>query len=116
MHANKDLNDQEYIFHSTGKSCLDTVKDCIKRIHQKKDLNIFLEVFERESLLSAEKIDQKIKQKSAGKLAGCIIAIKDNICYKDHITTASSKILEGFQSCIFFKSWPRKNVIIVKIS
>ena len=98
MHANKDLNDQEYIFHSTRKSCLDTVKDCIKRIHQKKDLNIFLEVFEKESLLSAEKIDQKIKQKSAGKLAGCIIAIKDNICYKDHITTASSKILEGFQS------------------
>ena len=98
MHANKDLNDQEYIFHSTRKSCLDTVKDCIKRIHQKKELNIFLEVFEKESLLSAEKIDQKIKQKSAGKLAGCIIAIKDNICYKDHITTASSKILEGFQS------------------
>ena len=98
MHASKHLNAKEYIFHSTTKTCVETVKDCVQRIHDKKDLNIFLEVFEEESLLSAKKIDQKIKNKSAGKLAGCIIAIKDNICYKGHLTTASSKILEGFQS------------------
>ncbi|RYE13367.1 MAG: Asp-tRNA(Asn)/Glu-tRNA(Gln) amidotransferase subunit GatA, partial [Sphingobacteriales bacterium] len=33
-----------------------------------------------------------------GKLAGMVIAIKDNICYKGHEVTASSKILTGFKS------------------
>ncbi|RZK13975.1 MAG: Asp-tRNA(Asn)/Glu-tRNA(Gln) amidotransferase subunit GatA, partial [Pedobacter sp.] len=35
---------------------------------------------------------------TAGKLAGMVIGIKDNICYKDHIVTASSKMLDGFIS------------------
>jgi len=33
-----------------------------------------------------------------GKLAGMVIAIKDNICYKGHQVSASSKILKGFTS------------------
>lgn len=33
-----------------------------------------------------------------GKLAGMVIAIKDNICYKGHKLSSSSKILEGFES------------------
>src|SRR5207249_8388844 len=32
------------------------------------------------------------------KLHGTIVAIKDVICYKDHQTTAGSKILKGFTS------------------
>ena len=98
MQTNQDLNAKKCIFHSTKKSCLETVKSFLQKIHHKKDLNIFLEVFEKESLLRAQKIDQKIKNKSEGRLAGCVIAIKDNICYQGHTTTAASKILDNFES------------------
>jgi len=98
MQINQNLNEKDYIFHLTGNNCVDIVKEFIKRIHKKKDLNIFLEVFEKEALLNAEEIDKKIKNKSAGKLAGCVIAIKDNICYKGHTITAASNILNNFNS------------------
>ena len=43
-------------------------------------------------------IDEKIKSGTEGKLAGVIVGLKDNICYKGHKVSASSKILEGFES------------------
>jgi len=61
-------------------------------------LNAFNEVFEQDALVCAQKVDSKIKQGIAGKLAGMVIAIKDNICYKGHKASASSKILTGFTS------------------
>lgn len=60
--------------------------------------NAFNEVFGDEALLKAHDVDQKIKQGTAGRLAGMVIALKDNICYKGHQVTASSKILDGFVS------------------
>ena len=79
-------------------SCLDVVNNFIEKIEKKKNLNVFLEVFSKEAIDLAKKIDKKIKNNSAGKLAGLVIGIKDNICYKDHFVTASSKILKNFQS------------------
>lgn len=35
---------------------------------------------------------------TAGKLAGLIIGIKDNICYKNHSVAAASRMLDGFVS------------------
>ena len=70
----------------------------IKSIHDNKDLNVFIEVFENEALNRANEIDEKIKSKTQGKLAGMIIAIKDNLCYENHLVTASSNILKGFKS------------------
>lgn len=60
--------------------------------------NAFNEVFGDEAILQAHVVDQKIKNGTAGRLAGMVIAIKDNICYKGHQVTASSKILDGFVS------------------
>src|SRR3978361_724510 len=59
-------------------------------------LNVFNEVFEHEALARAAEVDARIKAGTAGKLAGMVIAIKDNICYKGHKVSASSKILDGF--------------------
>ena len=70
----------------------------LKRISQYKDLNAFNEVFGDEALACAKAVDDKIKAGAAGKLAGMVIALKDNICYKGHVVTASSKILDGFTS------------------
>lgn len=74
------------------------VQSYIDRIEENKHLNAFLEVFSKEALEEAEKIQAKMKSGSAGKLAGMVIGIKDNICYKGHKVSASSKILEGFVS------------------
>lgn len=79
-------------------TCADLVKNYLKRIKENRHLNIFLEVFEEESLSRAKEIDEKISAGTEGKLAGLVIGIKDNICYKDHRVSASSKILENFVS------------------
>ena len=81
------------------------------RIAKYNHLNAFLEVFKDEALDRAKVIQEKINNGTAGKLAGMIIGLKDNISYKGHQMTASSKILDGYQamkgelkppSCILF--------------
>ncbi|MES2134241.1 MAG: amidase family protein, partial [Bacteroidota bacterium] len=81
---------------SSGKTtCLQLVEQAIKAIEQKKQLNAFLEVFTDSAMAQAKLVDEKIASKKSGKLAGVIIGLKDNICYKGHKVSASSKILEG---------------------
>jgi len=72
----------------------------LTKIHQSKDLNIYVEIFEKEALQRAEELDEKFKTnpKSVGRLYGAVISLKDVICYQDHQVTAGSKILEGFTS------------------
>ena len=70
----------------------------LDRISRNSHLNAFLEVFDEESLALAALVDEKIKAGTARKLAGLVIGIKDNICYRNHKASASSKILEGFES------------------
>jgi aspartyl-tRNA(Asn)/glutamyl-tRNA(Gln) amidotransferase subunit A len=63
------------------------------------EINAFLEVFSKSAIEKAKELDLKKKNnQSLGKLAGMVIAIKDNICYKNHQVTASSKILQGYTS------------------
>jgi len=84
---------------SGNTTCRRSVQDFIARIEEKKSLNAFLEVFTDSALKKADEVDAKIKTSaSVGKLAGVVIAIKDNICYKDHKVSASSKILDNFTS------------------
>src|ERR1700743_1075003 len=74
------------------------VKNYLSQILQNAHLNAFNEVFEKEALLRAKEVDQRLKDGTAGKLAGMVIGIKDNICYQGHKVSASSKILENFTS------------------
>src|ERR1700742_4430984 len=73
-------------------------KDYLARIRSNAHLNAFNEVFEEEALSRSKTIDERIKAGTSGKLAGMVIGIKDNICYKGHKVSASSKILENFTS------------------
>lgn len=84
--------------NANAVTCVDLVNSYIQRINDNKHLNVFLEVFEQSALEKAKEVDGKIKNKTAGKLAGLIIGLKDNICYKGHTVSASSKILENFES------------------
>jgi aspartyl-tRNA(Asn)/glutamyl-tRNA(Gln) amidotransferase subunit A len=74
------------------------VSQYLQNIEARMNLNAFIEIWGDEALAQAELIQQKIDNGTAGKLAGMVIAIKDNICYKNHKVSASSKILEGFES------------------
>jgi aspartyl-tRNA(Asn)/glutamyl-tRNA(Gln) amidotransferase subunit A len=79
-------------------SCVNLVQEYLKRIEEQKDLNAFVEVFKESALEAARITDGKIASGNAGALAGMVIGIKDNICYKGHKVSAASKILEGFES------------------
>jgi aspartyl-tRNA(Asn)/glutamyl-tRNA(Gln) amidotransferase subunit A len=79
-------------------SCQDVVGEYLSKIHNNKHLNTFLEVYETEAIDRAASIDVKIKAGQQGKLAGLVIGLKDNIAYQGHGVSASSKILEGFNS------------------
>ena len=79
-------------------SCVEITRNYLKRISENKHLNAFIEVYADEALTKAKTVDQKIKDGTSGKLAGMVVGIKDNICYKNHKITASSKALSNFES------------------
>lgn len=83
---------------SDGASVVSIVKSYLNRIEENAGLNAFLEVFTESVLAQAELVDEKLKNGTAGKLAGVVVGLKDNICYKGHKVSASSKILVGFES------------------
>ena len=85
-------------FLSSGKSVLDALELYLNRIEEQKDLNAFLEVFEESARAQAATVDAKVQAGKAGKLAGMVIGLKDNMCYKGHKVSAASKILENFES------------------
>jgi aspartyl-tRNA(Asn)/glutamyl-tRNA(Gln) amidotransferase subunit A len=79
-------------------TCVELVNHYLTQIQEKAHLNAFLEVWADEALDKARLVDAKIASGSYGKLAGVVIALKDNLSYKGHKVTASSKILEGFEA------------------
>ncbi|MBD0402375.1 Asp-tRNA(Asn)/Glu-tRNA(Gln) amidotransferase subunit GatA [Flammeovirga sp. EKP202] len=84
---------------SEGKTtCVALVKDYLARIEEKKHLNVWNEVYNEEALQQAAKVDQKIKEGNAGRLAGMVVGLKDVIAYKDHGLQASSNMLDGYVS------------------
>ena len=78
-------------------SLVQICQEYINRIKSSTN-NAFIEVYEEEALSKAEEIQKKVMRNNFGILAGIFVGLKDNICYKDHKLTASSKILEGFKS------------------
>jgi aspartyl-tRNA(Asn)/glutamyl-tRNA(Gln) amidotransferase subunit A len=83
---------------ASGVSLLNIVDNYLNEIEKNSDLNAFLEVFTETVRVNAKTVQSKIEAGNAGRLAGMVIGIKDNICYQGHKVSASSKILEGFES------------------
>ena len=63
-----------------------------------KDINSYVTVYKKEEVLEkAEHIQKLIDEgQLTGSLAGVPVAIKDNMCTRDKLTTCSSKILGNF--------------------
>ncbi len=84
---------------ASGKITCSSLADYyLSQTEKNTHLNAFLEVFDEETRNKAKAIDEKITAGTAGKLAGMFLAIKDNICYKNHHASASSKIIENYEA------------------
>lgn len=92
------LADLQADLKSGTAKMIDVVNHFLDRIEQHSDHHIFLEVFAGDARERATVLDQKFAHGTAGKLAGMVISIKDNMCYKGHKVSVASKILEGFES------------------
>ena len=79
-------------------TCVSIVQNYLYRIEEHIDINAFVEVYRDEVLANAKIVDEKISSGNYGKLAGMVIGIKDNLCYQNHKVSASSKILNNFES------------------
>ncbi len=98
MQALRSLTDVRKSISSGEIDLPELVRSYIRRIKKNEQINAFIEVFEEESLMRAGKIQEKIDRGEGGKLAGMVIGLKDNICYKGHITSASSYALKNYHS------------------
>lgn len=85
---------------ATGQtSSREVVRETLDRI-AKIDPRIcsFLSVAEEEALLAAEAVDRRLAAgEKLGPLAGVPIAIKDNICTSQQLTTCSSRMLSDYR-------------------
>lgn len=98
MNTYDRLSDLHRDLLSGNFTCMDWVNHHIDAIEKAKDLNAFVEIFYQEARNRATVLDQKLKHGKPGKLAGLIVGIKDNICYKGQGLSAGSKMLKNFES------------------
>jgi aspartyl-tRNA(Asn)/glutamyl-tRNA(Gln) amidotransferase subunit A len=96
----QSLQDIQSDLKAGKTSCEALVNYYLEQISTQADLNIYVEVYKEEALEKARQLDQKwqANPEQVGRLYGMILSHKDVICYAGHQVTASSKILEGFES------------------
>ncbi len=83
---------------SGGVTCEELVNYYLTRIAEHSHLNAFVEVYTEEALAQARRVDLKVREGTAGKLAGLVIGLKDVISHEGHALQAGSRILEGYQA------------------
>jgi aspartyl-tRNA(Asn)/glutamyl-tRNA(Gln) amidotransferase subunit A len=79
-------------------SCVELVNHYLERISSNAHLNAFVDVYAEEAQQAAIRIDKKISQGTAGRLAGMVIGIKDVLSHKDHGLQAGSQILASYKA------------------
>lgn len=80
-------------------SLTEYVKQYIKHIEaDNEDINAFVELHPEAALKKASEIDQKIKQGTAGPLAGAVTGIKMVLSQRGKKTTCASSMLKDFEA------------------
>ena len=78
-------------------TAVELTKYYLNRIHTVDDrVQSYITVCEEEALEAAKKADEVIQAGKSTLLTGIPIAVKDNICTKDILTTCASKMLYNF--------------------
>lgn len=98
MQVYRSLNTIRSDIRKRKLNLVSLVKAYLVRVEEKKDLNAYVEVFAEEALDAAKVIQEKFAEGTEGRLAGMVIALKDNLSYKDHITSAASRSLSEYRS------------------
>ena len=88
--THRHLIDGDFSAQELTKECLSVVKE------KNKEINAYLEIFEKTALEQAEESDKKIKEKNYTELTGIPLGVKDNILIKRQKASAGSKILENY--------------------
>ena len=85
---------------SRSVSTVEIVEGCLDRIKKSEHLNIYIEVFADSALEQARRLDDLLKGEDykLRPLDGCVVSIKDVLCYKGHRVTAASHILGDYIS------------------
>ena len=89
----KSINQLKSLIDENKISVKEIADTYIKKIKEKKDLNIFI-YFDEDKINDQVKEIEKLPNNK--KLKGIPIAVKDLFCTKNMPTTAASKILENF--------------------
>lgn len=97
MSTTKTLTEARALL-ATGATVVSATEQALQQAETQQDLNAFLELFPGSALEQAAGVDARLRAGAAGPLAGLVLSIKDNICYKDHRVSAASRMLEGFTS------------------
>jgi aspartyl-tRNA(Asn)/glutamyl-tRNA(Gln) amidotransferase subunit A len=85
-------------FTSGEFTALDLTRAYIENIKAKNgELNAFLEIF-ADAEEQAKNADEMIARGEMKALTGIPVALKDNILFKDHVVSASSKILANYKA------------------
>ena len=89
----KTIVELKSLLDSNKISLKEVANEYIKKIKEKKDLNIFI-YFDEDKIYEQVKEIEKLPNEK--RLKGIPIAVKDLFCTKNMPTTAASKILENF--------------------
>ena len=88
----KKIKAKEISVVEAVKASLDQIEKVEEKVHS------FVTIDREGALVRAEKVQKLIDDGTlTGPLAGVPVAIKDNMCTKDMLTTCSSKILDNFK-------------------
>ncbi len=93
----KDYSEKLELIKDRKISLVQNVSDFINKIEAKKILNAFNSI-NYDAIENAKIIEEKIFTGKHGKLAGLVIAVKDNILQKDKLNTCSSKMLSNYKA------------------
>lgn len=76
---------------------VNTIIDNIEKDNKREDkIYAYIEIFKDEALEKAKEAQKKIDKGEDLPLLGVPICIKDNLCYKGHLMTGASRMLEGY--------------------
>jgi aspartyl-tRNA(Asn)/glutamyl-tRNA(Gln) amidotransferase subunit A len=84
---------------SGAVSARDVTEASLAAIHARnEELNVFVHLDEEGALARASDVDERVARgEDPGALAGVPLALKDNLCRTGELTTAGSRILEGWR-------------------
>ena len=93
------IKDYHKTLQNGQTTCVEAVRFYVDAIRATASLNAYLEVYEEEALERAAALDaQRTAGGTFGALHGVVVGLKDVLCYKGHVVSAASRILDGFHA------------------